>query len=83
MGVRPAVRREVEKEGEVEPYRRLRSCTEQSRAPWGPARTPIHLRILRRLRAMLAAGRSHAEISKRLGLSLRTIGRVVARERGR
>jgi hypothetical protein len=33
---------------------------------------------VRRLRAMLAAGKSHAEISKRLGLSLRTIGRVVA-----
>jgi hypothetical protein len=38
---------------------------------------------LRRLRTMLAAGKSHAEISKRLGLSLRTIGRVVARQRQR
>ena len=36
---------------------------------------------VRRLRAMLAAGKSHAEISKRLGLSLRTIGRVVGRQK--
>ena len=35
-----------------------------------------------RLRAMLAAGKPHAEISKRLGVSLRTIGRYVARQRG-
>jgi DNA invertase Pin-like site-specific DNA recombinase len=38
---------------------------------------------VRRLGAMLAAGKSHAEISKRLGLSLRTIGRVVARQKQR
>jgi hypothetical protein len=38
-------------------------------------------KVLRRLRVMLAAGKSHAEISKRLGVSLRTIGRVVARQK--
>jgi hypothetical protein len=38
-------------------------------------------KTLRQLRAMLAEGKSHAEISERLGLSLRTIGRVVAGQR--
>jgi hypothetical protein len=38
---------------------------------------------VRWLGAMLAAGKSHAEISKRLGVSLRTIGRVVARQKQR
>jgi DNA invertase Pin-like site-specific DNA recombinase len=36
---------------------------------------------LKRLREMLAKGKSHAEISRQLGISLRTIGRYVANER--
>ena len=36
-------------------------------------------KTLQRLREMLAAGKPHAEISKRLGVSVRTIGRAVAR----
>jgi len=34
---------------------------------------------LERLRRMLAAGKTHSEISKRLGVSLRTVGRAVTR----
>jgi len=39
-------------------------------------------RARRKLWAMLAAGRSHAECAAELGISVRTIGRVVARMRG-
>ncbi len=36
-------------------------------------------KTLERLRRMLAAGKPHAEISRELGVSLRTVGRVLAR----
>ena len=38
-------------------------------------------RALRRLRQLLAAGRSQAECAAELGVSLRTVGRAVARMR--
>lgn len=45
---------------------------------------PVKLdgRARRRLKALLAAGRSQAECAAELGVSTRTIGRAVARVRG-
>ena len=43
--------------------------------------TKLDGRALRRLSQLLAAGRSHAECAAELGVSIRTIGRAVARIR--
>jgi hypothetical protein len=53
---------------------------------WGFAKnvgrpTKLDRRAGRRLRQLLAAGRSQAECAAELGVSLRTIGRAVARMR--